>query len=151
MHAGADTFADEAKPGDSGVGGFRHRSLHIKVEDRFRAARASLGKSPPPRISLARYAAAHGLDRRVVLVGWPVALEIVEECRPVMFEAMFIKIAERERKSVVDADQCGRILGEAFHQPFGDATPRPVFFKRRCRRHFSRQRIALGQIDAQAF
>ena len=35
------------------------------------------------------------------------------------------------------------------HQPFGDASPRPIFARRWWRRDFDRQRIALGQIDTQ--
>jgi hypothetical protein len=103
MYFAPEPFADEAQPGNPGMSGFRHRSLHVEKKD---------GKSPPPRVSLARYAAAQGLDRRVVLVGRPMTLEIVKECRPVMFEAMFIKIADRERKAVVDAEQRGDILGQ---------------------------------------
>jgi hypothetical protein len=86
------------------------------------------------RASLARYAAAQELDRRVVLVGRPMTLEIVKECRPVMFEAMFIKLADRERKGVVDVDQRG-----------DNSASGAVFTWRRRRRNLDRRRIALAQ------
>src|SRR5580704_1115401 len=127
------------------MGGFSHRYLHVEKKDGLRAARACLGKSPPPRVSLARYAAAQGLDRRVVLVGRPMTLEIVKECRPVMFEAMFIKLADRERKAVVDADQSGRVLGQPFHQPFGGAVASNISWAMWRRQHLRRRHIAFGQ------
>jgi hypothetical protein len=43
MYVGPKPLADEAKPGDPGVGGFRHRSLHVELKYRFRAAGALLG------------------------------------------------------------------------------------------------------------
>ena len=63
---------------------------------------------------------------------------------------MHLEIAQRERKAVVDADQRRHVLGQPFHQPFGDAAPRPVFARARRRRNFDGRRIAFGQIDAQA-
>jgi hypothetical protein len=48
------------------------------------------------------------------------------ECLPVVFEAIFIKIADGERKAMVDPEQRGSILCQALNQPFGDAAPRPA-------------------------
>src|SRR5258708_6742499 len=81
---------------------------------------------------------------------WPVPLEIVEEAPPVGQQPVRLEIAQRERKAVVDADQRGRILGQPFHQPFGDALAGPVFARRWRRWHLDRRRFSLGQIDAQA-
>jgi type I restriction enzyme R subunit len=47
-------LADEAQPGNAGMGGFRHRSLHVEVKHRFRAARALLGQAPPAGIARSR-------------------------------------------------------------------------------------------------
>ena len=95
-------------------------------------------------------AVAHELDIDVILIGRPMALEIVEEARPVGQQPVRLEIAQRKRKAVVDADQRGRIFGEPFHQPFGNALAGPVFARARWRRNFLRRRLALGQIDAQA-
>jgi hypothetical protein len=38
-----------------------------------------------------------------------------------------LKVPQRKRKAMVDADQRGNILGQFLYQPFGDAAPRPVF------------------------
>ena len=155
MHARPEPLADEAQPGNPGMGGFRHRSLHVEMKHRFCAARALLGQAPPASIAHARRAVAEcaladEIDIGVILVGRPMALEIVEERRPVGLEAMHLEIAQREREAVVDADQRRHVLGQPFDQPFGDAAPRPVFARRWWRRHFDGRRIALGQIDAQA-
>ena len=132
MHARPKPLADEAQPRNPGVGGFRDRSLHIEMKHRLRAAGAFLGQPPPAGIAHARRAiavdaVADEIDIGVVLVGRPVALEIVEERRPVGLQAMHLEIAQREREAVVDADQRRRVFGEPLDQPFGDALPRPVF------------------------
>ena len=67
------------------------------------------------------HAIADEIDIGVIVVGRPMALEIVEEGRPVGLEAMHLEIAQRKREAVVDADQRGHILGEPLDQPFGDA------------------------------
>jgi hypothetical protein len=74
------------------------------------------------------------------------ALEIVEKLLPVGREIVKFIVPQRKRKAVVDADQCGRILGE----PFGDAAPGSVFARARRRQDFDRRRSALGEINAQA-
>ncbi len=40
VDAVAQLLAEEAQPGEAGVGGFRHRPGHVEVEDRLSAARA---------------------------------------------------------------------------------------------------------------
>jgi hypothetical protein len=47
-----------------------------------------------------------------VLVGRPMALEIVEKLLPVGWEIVKLKVPQRKRKAVVDADQSGNILGQ---------------------------------------
>jgi hypothetical protein len=44
MHARAKLLADEAQPGDAGMGGFGDRALHIKMKDGFRVAGAFFGQ-----------------------------------------------------------------------------------------------------------
>ena len=39
-------LADETQPGDAGMGGFRHRPLHVEVKHRFGTAGAFLGQPP---------------------------------------------------------------------------------------------------------
>jgi hypothetical protein len=66
----------------------------------------------------------------VIFVGWPMALEVVEEGRPVGPQAMGLKIAQREGEAVVDTDQRRLILGQALNEPFRDGAPGPVFLWR---------------------
>ena len=54
--------------------------------------------------AVAGNAIADELDIDVILVGRPVALEIVEEARPVGQQPVRFEIAQREGKAVVDAD-----------------------------------------------
>ena len=56
-----------------------------------------------------------------------------------------------KRETVIDPDQRRRRFGKPLHQPFGDASPLPIFARRWWRRDLDRQRIALGQIDTQAW
>ena len=124
------------------------------MKHRFRAARALLGQPPPAGIAharraVARDAVANEIDIDVIFVGRPVALEIVEEARPVGQQPVRFEIAQRKGKAVVDADQRRHVLGQPLHQPFGDALAGPVFARARWRRNFHRKPIALGQIDAQ--
>jgi len=71
---------------------------------------------------------ADEIDVSVILVGRPVALEIVKEGGPVGQQVMHLEIAQREGESVVDADQRRNILGQAL----GDhsAMPRRVQYLR---------------------
>jgi hypothetical protein len=92
MHAGPEPLANEAQPGNPGMGGFRHRSLHVEVIYRFRAASTLLGQPSPAGIAHARCAVAH---RAVadeidvdVFVGRPMALKIVEEGRPIELQVV---------------------------------------------------------------
>jgi acyl-CoA synthetase (NDP forming) len=64
--------------------GFRHRSLHVEVKHRLGSAGALLREPPPAGIAGARravahHALAHEIDISVIVVGRPMALEIVEE------------------------------------------------------------------------
>jgi hypothetical protein len=131
MYASAEALADETKPGDAGVGGFRHRALHVEMKHRLGAAGALLSEPLPAGITGARGAVAHDalaheIDIGVIVVGqwrWKSSRKAGQSgLRP--FPQ---KITQREREAVIDADQCRRVLGKPFHQPFGNAAPRPVF------------------------
>lgn len=39
-------LTNEGQPGNTGMGGFRHGSLHVEVKDGFRAARVFFGQTP---------------------------------------------------------------------------------------------------------
>src|SRR5207237_4057557 len=98
MHAAAQLPANEAKPGNSGMGGFRYRSRHVEMEDGFGAAGADLGQPPPARIAHARRTVAantlaHEIDVGVIFIGRPMPLEILEEARPVGLKPMRLEIA----------------------------------------------------------
>jgi len=97
------------------MGGLGHLALHIKVKDRLRAPGPLLGQTPPagiagPRRAFACRTVAHEIHVGVILIGRPVALEIVEEGRPVGFQTVNLEITQRKGKPVVDADQCGNVF-----------------------------------------
>src|SRR5258708_31417978 len=124
--------SDKAQPRDAGVGGFCDRALHIEMKDGFCAARALLGQTPPPgipraRIAISAHTLANEIDIRVVFVGGPMLLEVVQERRPVRLEAVGLEIAQRKREAVVNADQRCRLFTQPRDEPFGNAAPRPPF------------------------
>ena len=66
MNARSEPLSDEAQPENPGMGGLRHRSLHVELKDRFRSASALLRQPPPvgvapARSAIASQAIAHGL------------------------------------------------------------------------------------------
>ncbi len=137
------------------MGGFRNLPLNVEMEHRFRTARALLGQAPPAGIAhacraVAVDAVANEIDIGVILVGRPVALEIVEEGWPIRLEPVHFEIAQREREAVVDADQRRHVLGQPLHQPFGDALAGPVFARAWWWRNLDRRCVALGKVNAQA-
>ena len=128
MHVLPKPPANEAQPGNPGMGGFRHRSLHVEMKHGLGAAGTLLGEPPPAgvahaRRAVSRHALAHEIDIGVIAIGRPMALEVVEEGGPIRLEAMRLEIAQREGEAVIDADQRRRVLGELLHKPFGDPTP----------------------------
>ncbi len=84
MDAASKLHPDESQPWKPSVSRLCDLPLHIEMEDGFCAARAQLCQSPPagvahPRCTVAVDTVAHELDIGVILVGRPMALEIVEE------------------------------------------------------------------------
>jgi hypothetical protein len=112
-----------------------------------RALRSTAAGGDCPYAPLLAYGAVVDEINVDVLVGRPMALEIVMEGGPVEHEPI---TTQREGKAMVDADQCRWVLGQCLDQPFGDAAPGPVFPRRWWRQNLNRRRIALGQIDTQA-
>jgi len=101
MYARTKALPKEAQPGDAGMGGLGHGALHVEMEHRLRAAGPQFRRPPPPRITHPRRAVpgaaiADEIDIGVILVRWPVALEVVEEARPVQREAMRLEVAQGE-------------------------------------------------------
>ena len=155
MYARAKALADQAKPGNAGMRGFGDRSLHIEMKYRFCTTRTLFSQAPPSSAARSRRAVAvdaitDEINIGVIVIGRPMALEIVEERRPIGQQPMHLEIAQREGKPVVDADQRGRVLRQSLDQPFGDATPRPIFLGGRWRWNLDGRCIALGQIGTQA-
>ena len=76
----SQALANELQPGKAGMGGFRHRSLHVELEDGFRAAGTLLGQPPPARMTHARRAVAtQAVANEIdvdVLARRPMALEV---------------------------------------------------------------------------
>ena len=98
MNARSKPFADEAQPGNPSMGGFSYRSLDVEMKDGLRAARAPLGQPTPAGVAHARraiacHAIADEIDVGVILVRRPMALEIIEERRPIRLKAVNLEIA----------------------------------------------------------
>jgi len=109
MHVATEPLANEAQPGNAGMSGFCHRALRVEVKDGFRSTGALLGQPPPAGVAHARCAITHRsfadeINIGVIAISWPVSLEIVEEGRSVRLETVRLKIAQRKRKAVIDAD-----------------------------------------------
>jgi hypothetical protein len=64
------------------MGGFCDRSLHVEMKNRFCPASAFFCQTPPsgaarPRRAVADYSLAYEINIGVVLVGWPMLLEVI--------------------------------------------------------------------------
>ena len=75
--------------------------------------------------------------------------EVVEKRRPVGLQPVNLEISQRERKAVVDADECRRILRKALHQPMSNALAGPIFPRARRWMYFGGRAVALCPIDPQ--
>ena len=80
------------------MGGFRNRSLHVEMKDRFCPTCAFFCQTPPsgaahPCRAVADYSLAYEINIGVVLVGWPMLVEVIEERRPVGLEAVHLEVA----------------------------------------------------------
>jgi hypothetical protein len=94
----------------------RYRALHVEVKDRLGAPGTYLCDSPQgrparTRSSVAAIAIANKIHIGVLLIGRPVALEIVKEHAPIGSEPVFLEVLQRKRKTVVDANQRWRFPG----------------------------------------
>src|ERR1700751_5681694 len=58
LHPRPQAPAEQPQPGNPGMGGFRHRALHVEMKHRLGAASALLGEPPPASIAGARGAVA---------------------------------------------------------------------------------------------
>ncbi len=115
-----------------------------------RFSRTTASRNAATRRAVAHRTVAHKFDTRMVFIGWPVALEIIEKGRPVGREPMYLEIAQREREAVVDADQRGHVLRQPVdlnveeHAVFAVALmPIRAFSTAR-----AAERTARGRIDA---
>src|SRR5271168_1849151 len=104
---------------------------------------------PAARGAVAFVAVEHEVDVDV-LIRWPMALEVVEEYRPVGLQSVELEVPQWERKAVIDADQQRFRTAELVDQPLGDLASCPVFARRRRRRNFGRGRVTLGLEDPQS-
>ena len=101
------------------MGGLRHRALSVETED---PAGRSGPHSPSSVASgdrrcgpspFAHAAVAHEIDIRVVVVGRPMALKVVEKCWPIERQPMCLEVPHRERECMIDPDQCRLRLQQA--------------------------------------
>lgn len=72
-------------------------------------------------------AGADEVDGDVVVICWPVVVEVVEERRPVVGQTVGFEVAEGEGEGVVDADEGWGAMEECGGEPFGEAASGPVF------------------------
>src|SRR5919206_4201229 len=114
------------------MGGLRHRALSVETEDRSGRSGPHLRQASPTGIAeagraVAHAAVAHEIDIRVVVVGRPMALKVVEKYWPIERQPMCLEVPHRERECMIDPDQCRLVFSKLRGQPLGNATPRPVF------------------------
>src|SRR2546428_6529331 len=131
MHPATDLPTEEDQPRQPSVCRFGHGPLNVKMEDGLGCSGAHFSQPPPAWItgtcrSTADGALAHEIDVCMVSIRGPMMLEVVKECRPVMRQAVLLKVRQRKRESVVDADQRRSVLRKPQHQPFGNPAARPV-------------------------
>src|SRR5271165_2885217 len=83
MDAGTKALTDEPQPGKPGMSRFGHRSLHVEMKDRFRAARTFVGQSLPTGVPHAHRAVPHhAVANEInvdVFISRPIVLEIVKK------------------------------------------------------------------------
>ena len=85
------------------------------MKHRFCTARALFGQASPPSVAHARRAVAEcaladEIHIGVILVGWPMLLEVIEERPPVGLEAMHLEVAKREGEPVINSNQRSSVL-----------------------------------------
>lgn len=86
----------------------------------------------------------------VLGVGGPVPLKVLEKRGPVGRQAMYLEVAQRKGKPVIDANDRRNVLREPLGQPVRNAASRPVLARAGRRRHLGRRGLADGALDAQA-
>lgn len=129
MKPGPKLPTEEPKPGQAGVGGFRHTTLTVKVKHRLGPA-THLGQPSPMGVTAASRRAsgvtvADAIYAELSPIRGPVALEVVKKGRPISGQTMLFEVALREREGVVDTNQCRRAQPEFGHQPLSQTVARP--------------------------
>ena len=97
--------------------------------------------------SISTSAIPHEIDIGAVMIRRPMLLKIVQENVPVVREAVFLEVLEREGKPVVNSDQRRRFFRESLDQPFRDALACPVSTEARGRRNFAWIVQMISRID----
>ena len=155
MNPGAKLLAQVTQPRQAGVRGLGHTTRHVEVEDRLCRAAAQLCQPAPARITGARspiatQPIADEIDIRVIAVGRPMALEVVEKRGPVGWNQVDFEVAQRKRKRMVDADKRGRTVPKFGNEPFGEAAARPVLPRTGRRLDFRRRLRGSRRVKTQA-
>ncbi len=91
------------------------------------------------------------LDIQASVIGRPVVLEIVEERRPVGWDAMDFEVAKRKRKRMVDADERGWAVSKFGNEPPAESAARPVLARAGRRRNFFGSLRPRRRVNAQSF
>ena len=157
MDLRAGLLADDAQPGQAGMGELADRAAAGELKDRSISKAGPFVRQPQPSWTaqtgggMTVRSFADGVDVIMLPVGRPVALEVVEKGRPVRCQAVHLEIAQREREAVVDAHQGWDVLRELLDQPERNAVPAPVRARGGRRENLDRWRGAAGLEDAQGF
>jgi hypothetical protein len=77
------------------------------------------------------------------------ALEVLEKRGPVEWQAVLLEVPKRERKSVIDPNQCRPVFREPLNQPLSDAATAPVLATPHRRRNLNGWGRPIRHIDAQ--
>ena len=155
MHPLAQLPAQVQQPRYAGMRGLGDLARHVEVKHRLGRAGPFLRQAAPAGIAgaigaVAVQTVADEIDIHVVFIGRPVPLEVFEERRPIGRQVVNLEIPQWKRKAMVDADQRRHVFGDARHQPFRNAAPRPVSARAGRWGDFLGWRGTIRMIDAQA-
>jgi hypothetical protein len=148
----AELATEIEQPRQASVGGLGDRALHVEVEDRLGRPSTDFREASPAGVAGAlrpqsQVTFADRLHGRVVAIGRPMVVEVFEEGRPVVRQAVGLEIRQGKRKAVVDADQGGHVFAQPLRQPLGDAAAGPVLAGAGWRQDLRGRRGPIRQLD----
>lgn len=142
VRPGSAGLAKVAQPGEPGVGGSRDLSLNVELENRLCRGTPAFGESKPARLpgsdqAVSMLTISYGSNLHVLLIRWPVSLEIVEKRTPIPRKSVLFKVGHRKREPMIDPDEKGAARADFLTEPLGQRPPRPEFSRAGGGKNFS--------------